>query len=269
MARIKEIIVDVGQWLSKYEKEAGELAEKFIYQNYLRELACAQAVVARVIRAVEDFSPIREEWLLGNDAFSVMSQNLVVALPEESPIPIITDFPQTRFNDEQLRVVEDALSRLQLGGLVLLEDIDAWLQKSSLPGAIPGNTFSCVGSNGFEEHITNLHLPDAVIRNQDQVSVALRTEMLKTPFSESGVCPASLILKVMSELNIATAEDVVSVVEDTVADVSHQEIVTSDEVPGNEQVSEAVPLSSGEESATEAVPVKQNEEGVENSTATD
>ena len=218
----------------------------------MRELACAQALIARVIRAVEDFSPIREEWLLGNDVFSVMSQNLVVALPEEPPIPVIADFPQTRFNDEQLRLVEDALSRLQLGGLVLLEDIETWLQKSSLPGAIPGNTFSSAGSSEFKRHTTNLHLPDSVLRNQDQLSVALHAEMMETPFSESGVCPASLILKVMSNLNIAPAENAAPAVEVLPAELSEVVaaategpvegvIATSGEVPGNEVSATPVP----------------------------
>lgn len=206
VARVKSIAVDIEAWLMQYEQEAGQLAELFIRERYLRELACSQVVVARVIRAVEDFSPIREQWLLANDAVSVISSNLILPLPAVPPTPEVAVFPINRFNEEQLNAVGDALSRLQLGGLVLLEDVEMWLQKASLPGAAPGNTVTSDGAGGFRTNLYTLSLPSGLVDHQDAVSAALQREMIETQFLDSGVCPAAIVQKTMAELVIHVHE---------------------------------------------------------------
>lgn len=191
-------------WISQQEEECGEQLSQFIKERYLRELACTEALTARIIRAIEDFSPIREQWLIAPDAFCVVSESLILPLPLEPPTPVLHEFPASRMNQEQINVMERAIYNLQLGGLVLLEDVEEWLHKSSLPGAPLGNITctSDVDANLNSVSLSNLNLPSYLLKQPYCVSTALKKEILETRYSDTGVCPATTVVDTMSKLEI-------------------------------------------------------------------
>ena len=162
---VKSAVDSAVSWITATDREAADLAAQYIEAAYRRELACVEALVARIIQTIEQCQPICEKWLFAPDAFCVCSDLLVVPPPPPAVVPKVHEFSSERLNEEQLSVASVLVSHAHLGELVLSEDVAELLSRMKSACGPLGNIYARDnGDSGtaLKAAVVNICLPKAL-----------------------------------------------------------------------------------------------------------
>ena len=119
--------------ISKKELRLLDKMRETVYDRQRNELATTERLTTLILEAIENCIPIREEWLLAPDALAICQNHSVIPEIPSEPVPIIDVFPDDRLNEEQVEVAHDMLKNLQVGKVVLEEDLENWIKLCSNP----------------------------------------------------------------------------------------------------------------------------------------
>lgn len=147
---LTQIIAAQDSWLQLHESDIIAAMKDQIDQNFVREVSVIERLIAMIQQTIDANSPIREQWQLANDAIVVRKGRLVFPADPDPIVPTVNEFDSSMLNEEQLDVARSMLVQMQLGGVVLEQDIEGFVQRqcSSI------GPLSCCG-----QHLTGLTFP--------------------------------------------------------------------------------------------------------------
>jgi hypothetical protein len=195
------------------------MALRLTNERYLNELACVEALIARIVSTIEKCEPIYEEWRVAQDAFCVMSNRLVFPRPQHPPTPVVEQFHASRVNPSQLAASRAQLDRLSMGGILLLEDAAEWFSKAAFGagpvsqtyGRIPASSTAAEGdgsqssNNGeFSRQVDIFSLPRNLkaLHTDHLMSILIGADTRSAGGSSGGVAVVDDVMHALSVTNI-------------------------------------------------------------------
>lgn len=127
---IADVVADQCVWLATKDAEFLNFLKATIQERQLREFAVTERLIALIQITIDDFSPIREEWLIASDSLVIKQSCLVYPADIPHPTPEIIDFFEDHLNDEQISASQEMLRHMQVGKIVLQQDLADWLNRA-------------------------------------------------------------------------------------------------------------------------------------------
>jgi len=130
LAAIVQMVTDQCAWLTTKESEFISFLKASIQDRQLKEIAVTERLITLIQNTIDDFSPIREEWLIVSDALVIKQSRLVYPAQIPPPTPEVVDFFEDHLNDEQVAASQEMLRHMQLGKMILEQDLIDWLKRA-------------------------------------------------------------------------------------------------------------------------------------------
>ena len=127
------------QWLNEMEENISKHVKETILSRYTREVLTVDRLVQMIGDAINENLPLTEYLQITSDAI-VVRKDLLVIPPPVSVEKIFTEpIYDDRLNDEQLSMVERCLESMQLGSVIIEQDMQKFLDHFLSPVGPLGN----------------------------------------------------------------------------------------------------------------------------------
>jgi hypothetical protein len=136
---IRKTIESQIQWLNEMEENISKHVKDAIFSRYLREVATVDRLVQIIGDVVDENLPLTEYLQITSDAIVVRKDMLVIP-PAVAVEKVFTETVyDDRLNDEQLSMVERCLEYMQLGNVIIEQDMQKFLDQFLSPVGPLGN----------------------------------------------------------------------------------------------------------------------------------
>ena len=134
---VRKMLDDHCAWLLQNESSLIEYMKVKIENKYQVEMGVVDCLVNLIRVQIQNSEPIVNEWLVATDAIVVCDGKVVLPLDKVPPVPEIYEYYPDRLSKEQYDLLCQYIQSIQMGDVVLNEDIDSIISRlMSHPGPL-------------------------------------------------------------------------------------------------------------------------------------